>query len=255
MRPYILAESSWTKLKETRFDLAVLPWGATEAHNLHLPYSADVLESELIAAEAARLAWEKGTRVVVLPAVPFGVNTGQRDIYLDLNINPSTQLAILNDIVSVLDHQGLKRLLVLNSHGGNDFKPLLRELGGRFPGMLLATANWYQALDRSLYFDNPGDHADEMETSLLLYLKPDMVLPREDWGKGIERKNRISAFSEGWAWTERRWHLVTGDTGIGDPSAATAEKGGRYFRDLTLKIAGLLTDLCNVDSADDMWSK
>lgn len=247
MRPWILAESNWSSLREFRYDLAVLPWGATEAHNLHLPYSADVIESELISAEAARLAWEKGAKVVVLPAVPFGVNTGQRDIYLDLNINPSTQLAILNDIVTVLDHQGLKRLLVLNSHGGNDFRPLLRELGGRFPDMLLATANWYQALDRKKYFDSPGDHADEMETSLMLYLRPDLVLARDKWGEGRERKNRIVAFREGWAWTERRWPLVTDDTGIGNPSAATAEKGEKYFRDLTVKIAEFI---CEFSAAD-----
>ena len=163
MRPFILAETNWDNLRETRYELAILPWGATEAHNYHLPYSADIIESDLIAAEAARLAWEKGTKVIVLPTLPFGVNTGQKEIYLDINLNPSTQLAILNDIITVLNYQGLKRLLILNSHGGNDFKPLLRELGGRFPEMILAVANWYQALDRKKYFDDPGDHADEME--------------------------------------------------------------------------------------------
>ena len=37
MRPYILAETYWEALKDSKFDLAVLPWGATEAHNYHLP--------------------------------------------------------------------------------------------------------------------------------------------------------------------------------------------------------------------------
>jgi creatinine amidohydrolase len=250
MRPYILAENNWENLKEFRFELAVLPWGATEAHNYHLPYSADIIESELIAAEAARIAWEKGSRVVVLPVVPFGVNTGQRDIYLDINLNPSTQLAILKDIITVLDHQGLHKLLILNSHGGNDFKPLLRELGGSFPDMSLSVANWYQALDRKKYFDEPGDHADEMETSLLLFLRPDLVLPKEKWGEGHERKNRIGAFREGWAWTERRWPQVTDDTGIGNPQHATREKGERFFRDLTELLSGLFRDLCNTDSGN-----
>ncbi len=66
MRPYILKEASWKTLKTYRYDLAVLPWGATEAHNYHLPYGTDVYEADAIAAEGARKAWEKGTKVVVL---------------------------------------------------------------------------------------------------------------------------------------------------------------------------------------------
>ena len=97
MRPYILAETNWKALKDTQIDLAVLPWGATEAHNYHLPYATDNYEGDAFAAESARIAWEKGGKVIVLPTVPFGVNTGQSDIYLDINLNPSTQFAILCD--------------------------------------------------------------------------------------------------------------------------------------------------------------
>ena len=55
-RPHILAESTWKAVRETPYEVAVLPWGATEAHNLHLPYGTDTLQSERVAAEAARLA-------------------------------------------------------------------------------------------------------------------------------------------------------------------------------------------------------
>jgi hypothetical protein len=133
MRPYILAETNWNALKDASFEMAILPWGATEAHNYHLPYGTDILEADLIAAESARMAWEKGARPIVLPTIPFGVNTGQRDIYLDININPVTQLAILSDIIDVLNHQKIFKLMILNSHGGNDFKWMLRELGVKFP--------------------------------------------------------------------------------------------------------------------------
>ncbi len=129
MRPYLLAETNWKAIQHEKFELAILPWGATEAHNYHLPYGTDVYEADHIAAESARIAWEKGAKVIVLPTVPFGVNSGQTDILLDINMHPSTQLAVLNDIVEVLNRQGIHKLLVLNSHGGNDFKPMLRELG------------------------------------------------------------------------------------------------------------------------------
>src|SRR5205085_9714309 len=84
-RPYILAEAPWKFVASAAYDVAVLPWGATEAHNFHLPYGTDVMESDYIAAESARVAWERGAKVVVLPTVPFGVQAGQLDIPLCLN--------------------------------------------------------------------------------------------------------------------------------------------------------------------------
>jgi creatinine amidohydrolase len=250
MRPYILAETNWSAVKDQKFELAVLPWGATEAHNYHLPYASDIIESDLIAAESARLAWERGAKVIVLPTIPFGVNTGQRDIYLDINMNPGTQLAILTDIVEVLNYQKIFKLLIFNSHGGNDFKPAIRELGVKCPEMFICTSNWYQAMNRADYFENPGDHAEEMETSLMLHLRPDLVLPPEKWGEGREKKNKIKAFSEGWIWAERKWPQVTADTGIGDPRLATREKGERFFRDVTRKIGDVMYELCRADTND-----
>lgn len=247
MRPYILAETNWEALKNAEFELAVLPWGATEAHNYHLPYATDIIEADHIAAESARLAWEKGAEVIVLPTIPYGVNTGQTDILLDINLNPITQFSILSDIVEVLNRQGIHKLLIFNSHGGNDFKPLVRELGLKFPKMFICISNWYNSLDKSLFFEAPGDHADEMETSLMLYLAPQFVLPKEKWGKGKERKNKIKAFSEDWVWTERKWSRISEDTGIGNPTSATKEKGEKYFKAVTEKIGSLFYELCKGD--------
>jgi creatinine amidohydrolase len=250
MRPYILAETNWKAIKETDFEVAVLPWGATEAHNYHLPYATDIIEADHIAAESARLAWEKGAKVIVLPTIPFGVNTGQADIKLDINLNPGTLLVILRDIVEVLDRQGIKKLLILNSHGGNDFKPIVRELGLNFPEMFLCTTNWFQSMHKPDYFEHMGDHADEMETSLILHLRPDLVLPLEEAGDGAERKNKIKAFHEGWAWAERKWSQVTADTGVGFPKASTAEKGKRFFEAVTKKMAGLMVAVAKADVKD-----
>jgi len=153
MRPYILSETNYKAVKKEDFQLAILPWGATEAHNYHLPYGTDNIETEKITAEAARIAWEAGARIIVLPVVPFGVNTGQKDIALDLNMNPSTQLAVLHDIVEVLHHQGIYKLLIMNGHGGNDFKPLIREMGYRFPKMYISLCSWYLVLNQLDYFE------------------------------------------------------------------------------------------------------
>lgn len=250
MKPYILAETNWFTVKDQHYDLAVLPWGATEAHNFHLPYSSDIIEGQKIAEGAAKIAWEKGAKLIVLPTIPFGVNTGQREIKLDISINPSTQSVILNDILDVLNHHGIRKMLIMNSHGGNDFRQILRELGGKYPEMFLCTCNFWQALDMKNYFDEPGDHAGEMETSLLMYLVPDLVLPLDKAGEGKEKKIKIKAFQEGWAWAERKWHLVTEDTGIGNPARASVEKGKRYFFDLTQKIGELMIEIAKADIKD-----
>lgn len=248
MRPYILFESNWKTIKEAKFELAVLPWGATEAHNYHLPYGTDIIEASHIAAESARIAWEKGAKVIVLPTVPFGVNTGQPDIYLDINCNPSTQSAILSDVIEVLNRQGIFKLMILNSHGGNDFKSIIRELGLKYPGMFLCTSNWFQALNKSDYFEEAGDHADEMETSLMIHLAPHLVLPLKEAGRGRSKKFKMEEFSEGWLWTERKWSQVTEDTGVGDPSKSTKEKGERFFKVVTEKIGAVLVRLAKTDT-------
>ena len=102
MRPYILAETNWKTVKETAYNVAVMPWGATEAHNYHLPYATDNYQVDHVAAAAAKIAWEAGSKVIVLPCIPYGINTGQLDVNLCMNINPSTQMAILKDTVDVL---------------------------------------------------------------------------------------------------------------------------------------------------------
>ena len=112
MRPYLLAECNWKDIKDRSIELVIMPWGAIEAHNYHLPYSADVIESDYIAAASAEKAYNRGANILVLPTVPYGVNTGQMDVTLDLNINPSTQAAIINDILEVLNRQKIYKFLI-----------------------------------------------------------------------------------------------------------------------------------------------
>ncbi|MFM9950778.1 MAG: creatininase family protein [Saprospiraceae bacterium] len=104
-----------------------------------------------------------------------------------------------------------------------------------------------QALNKKDFFEHSGDHADEMETSLILYLTPHLVRPLEEAGLGNEKKHKIKGFTEGWAWTERKWSQISEDTGVGNPKFSTAEKGEKYFQAVTLKIANLLIELANSD--------
>lgn len=247
-RPFILSEVTWKTVRESRYEVAVLPWGATEAHNLHLPYATDNIETEEIAARAAERAWKAGAKIVVLPIVPFGVNTGQLDIPLCINMNPSTQALVLRDVATSLAGQGIEKLVILNGHGGNDFRQMIRELQPQV-SLFLCVVNWYKTLDLKPYFSDVGDHAGEMETSVMQHIAPDRVLPLSEAGSGKARSFKIAAFREGWAWAPRRWTQVTDDTGVGNPAASTAEKGKRYVDAVSGKLADFLVDLAKADIA------
>jgi creatinine amidohydrolase len=242
----VLTLNHYKYVKDSHYEVAVLPWGATEAHNFHLPYGTDIFEAEAIAAESAHLATEQGAAVVVLPVIPYGVNTGQHDIRLDINLNPSTQMKILEDIIDNLKRHRILKLVILNSHGGNDFRPMLRELGLKFPEMWLFQANFYQIPLPERIFDEVDDHAGEMETSMMLYLFPERVLPLEEAGDGASRKINIRALQQKWGWAEREWSKVTRDTGVGNPYKATCQKGEEYFHYITGEIARMFVEVANI---------
>ena len=247
-RPYILAESTWKTVDTTPYEAAVLPWGATEAHNYHLPYATDTIQCDALAAEAARRAWERGAKVVVLPTVPFGVNTGQLDIKLCLNMNPATQAALLADLVNALEVQGIHKLVIFNGHGGNDFRQMIRELQPR-TRVFLSSINWYRIGDAKTIFTDLGDHAGELETSVMMHVAPELVRPLVEAGEGRERRWSIRGLREGWAWAPRRWSQVSEDTGTGNPALATREKGARYAELVTSQVADFLVELADADIA------
>lgn len=239
----LLLHLPWRTVKSSRYEVAVLPWGATEAHNFHLPYGTDIIEADAIANESARKATAAGGKIVVLPTIPFGVNTGQLDIPLTINMNPSTQATVLADVVDSVSRAGIRKFVVLNSHGGNDFKQMIRELQPRYPKIFLCTINFWQIVEQASYFEAKDDHAGEMETSLMLAIAPEHVLPLSTAGKGKARAFRIEALRKRWAWTPREWTKVTSDTGVGDPARATPEKGKKYFEAVTGEIGKFLVDL------------
>jgi creatinine amidohydrolase len=241
-RPHLLAHATWPAIRDQHYDVAVLPWGATEAHNTHLPYATDTIQVEAICDRAAERATQAGARVLVLPAIPFGVQTGQREIPLCLNLNPTTQFMILKDLVDTVARHGVRKMVLVNGHGGNDFKQMIRELQGVAP-LLIAQVNWWQCVDPKPFFDAPGDHAGELETSVMLHLEPDLVAPLDLAGRGTPRPWAVKDFREGWAWTPRHWPSVTDDTGVGDPRAATAAKGASYVEAVVEQLSSFLVEL------------
>jgi len=250
IRPYVLAEINWKYVKDQSYEVAILPWGATEAHNYHLPYATDNIQAEHVAIEAAKIAWGKNAKVIVLPTIPFGVNTGQMDVKLCMNMNPSTQYAILKDILQVLNGHNIKKLVIINGHGGNNFKQMIRELSINYPEVFVCALNWWQTADAKLYFDEPGDHAGELETSAMMYISSALVLPLSEAGDGKEKKFKIKGLNQGWVTAQRKWTSVTKDTGVGNPKKATKEKGEIFLNVITQNISVFLEELYHTDLTD-----
>ncbi len=251
MKPYILEQTNWKQVKDQQYEVAILPWGATEPHNYHLPFGTDSLETARISEDAAGLAWERGAKVMVLPTIPLGVqNMGQIHLPFCLHVRPSTQLHILEDLLRALDGQGIRKLIIMNGHGGNDFKPLVRELQPKFPGMFISLLEWFTVFNQDDYFEEGGDHANEMETSIMLHYFPDLVLPLDQAGEGTTKEFTLNGLKSKIAWTPRDWGKVSDDTGIGNPKKASAEKGKRFVADVTAKIAEYFMEVAGCDSSD-----
>ncbi|MCM4166550.1 Putative mycofactocin system creatinine amidohydrolase family protein MftE [Arenibacter antarcticus] len=250
IRPYVLSENNWKSVKEIAYQVAVLPWGATEAHNYHLPYATDNILAENIAVEAAKQAWENGSKVVVLPTIPFGVNTGQMDVKLCMNMSPSTQYAVLRDVVQVLNAHNIQKLVIVNGHGGNHFKQFIRELSLEFPKVFICSLNWWTSTDPKPYFNEPGDHAGELETSVVMHLTPEWVLNLQEAGSGAAKTFKIKGLKEGWVSSQRKWTQVTEDTGVGNPELSTAEKGKQFFEASAKTIGEFFKSLSQTDLND-----
>src|SRR6516162_8589364 len=113
MPDYILADQLHGFTRSQKWQAAVLPFGATEPHNLHMPYGTDTLQVEEIGRRACAYATDAGAKVVLLPAVPFGVNTNHLKIPggLACSLLPTTLLAIITDLAESLSLQGVKKLV------------------------------------------------------------------------------------------------------------------------------------------------
>ncbi len=253
--PWNLLHANYAQIKQANFEVAVLPLGATEPHNLHLPYGTDVLEARIIGEHICEYAHQQGANVVLLPTIPYGTETNLSEFPLALNLNPSTLNLVIADLVDSLVGSGIHKIVLLNSHGGNEFKPLLRELANETDAHLFL-CNWYNSIKDCYHeiFEVAEDHAGEMETSFGLAYFPDLVARHEDGtltaDQAQTRAMQFEALEKGWVSITRPWHLLTTNSGSANPHAATAEKGERLMKILVERLGGFLVELSQAKITD-----
>ena len=247
-RPWVLAENNYAHVKEADYEVAVIPLGATEPHNLHLPYGTDVFEATVVGEKICEAAYLQGAKVTLLPTIPFGTETNLSEFPLAINVNPTTLFLFLSDIIESLVNSGIHKIVLLNSHGGNGMKPFLREMANETEAQLFL-CNWYDAI-RDCYFDIfevAEDHAGEMETSFGLAYFPNLVAT-DATGKLLAddaktNASQFQALNEGWVSITRPWHLLTTNSGAANPHAATAEKGEKMMDVVVERLGKFLVEL------------
>ena len=238
-----LLETTLGRIEHHHYEVAVIPTGATEAHNGHLPEGQDVLHTTELARRVGAAAWERGAGVIVLPTIPFGVDCNLLEFPLTIHVAQATLDAMIGDVVRSLRRHGIRKVVILNGHGGNDFVPLVRQMQSDLATHLFICNWWTVGMDKyGDIFDKPDDHAGEMETSVALELFPQWV-EMERAGDGLARPWRFEALEKGWVRTSRRFASLSDQCAVGEPGAASAAKGRRYLELVTGRIADFLVEL------------
>lgn len=213
-----LAESSWTDVRETDPEVAVLPVGSTEQHGPHAPLSTDALLAEEVARAATERLESGDHAVACLPTVPVGISEEHRAFDGTLYVSPSTFRAYVSD---TLRSSPANRVVVVNGHGGNI--DALHETCARLTrdeeAPFATYWTWWEALDHG-----GMGHAGRVETSVLLHLAPELVNEdaavdgAESWGEYAESAPLSYDSDE-----------FTEDGVVGNSTEATKKDGKRFY--------------------------
>ena len=224
-------------------EVAVLPMGAIEPHNRHLPEGQDFLHTTWVAKQSSKLAWEKCQSVICLPIIPYGVDCNLLDFPLTIHVSQTTLDAMVKDIVLSLLHHGIKKVVLVNGHGGNDFTPLVRQIQCDLDVYVFICNWWKVGADKYAHlFEKPDDHAGEFETSVALALFPELV-EIANAGNGVPRPFRFEALKKGWVQTSRKFIRLNDHCAAGSPSNASAEKGRKYLDVVVERISDFIVEL------------
>ncbi len=247
-----ITETNMSRLSQTKIEVAVLPIGAIEPHNRHLPEGQDFLHTTYLAKQICKSAWEKCKSVICLPAIPYGVDCNLMDFPMAIHVSQTTLDNMVKDIIFSLHHYGIRKILLLNGHGGNDFVPLIRQIQSE-KDVYIFLCNWWKVgMDKyNEIFEKPDDHAGEFETSVALELYPELV-ELSKAGRAIPRPFRFEALNKGWVQTSRRFKKLNNDCAAGDPSNADASKGKKYLDLVIKRLSDFLVKLAEAQ-IDDLF--
>ena len=224
-----LAHLTWLDAQEAiaRADLAVVAVGSCEQHGPHLTLDTD---SAIAVAFAQRLAGDLGDRALLCPPLPYGLSEHHMGFAGTLTLRAETLLGFLSDLVESLTRWNLRRLLVVNGHGGNvDAIRLAARAARRDQRALVAGLMWAQVAADEIAQRVTSElygHACEVETSVAMVLAPASV--RADRIAEPQPARRRDALTDPPSSRVDRpawFHELTENGALGDPRLASMELG------------------------------
>lgn len=231
--------------------LALLPVAAVEQHGPHLPLATDALINEGLLA-ALRQKPQRSFRTLVLPALTIGHSLEHRSFAGTLSIAAETLLATWLDVGRSVARAGLRKLVLLNTHGGQTSLVHLAALRLRTElGLLVVRANYFAFGSPPGLFDNDelrhGIHGGEMETSLLLHLRPALVRMQSavdfrGLPHALAERNAVLGVEKpvGIGWMSEDLHAA----GVsGNAAAADAIRGKQLLDHLATQLETLLVEV------------
>jgi creatinine amidohydrolase len=245
-----MTELEWWKLRAgeirqlPRHTVVVVPVASTEQHGPHLPTETDcALVSEIARRAAARAA--ERCPVVVTPVIWTGLAEHHMSLGATLSLDYATFYALLRGICGSLVRHGFRKILLLNGHGGNvaALTVAVNELAVAFDAPIATATYWLlaqTAFSQILERQANVRHACEAETSMMLALAPDLVdlsLAADAVGPTETELVEVAGTDAAVRW--RSFRSRTRHGAIGDPRAASVEKGERLFE----AAAGAVADL------------
>ena len=223
---YKIEELSWSAFDERRkmTDTVIIPTGAVEIYGPHLPMGSDTIVAEAI---ALRIAGK--TAALVAPAIGMGDSSMLLDFPGTLTLRRSTYEAAMDDLCTALIGYGFKNLMFINGHAGNvDMVNYLARRYQRECNVKCGQIDWWRfaAANGNEIFDLKGHlahgHASECGTSVMLYLRPDLV----DMSKATRIEPPLEFYQD---FTDVIRYIPlsakTPNATVGDATIATAEKG------------------------------
>jgi creatinine amidohydrolase len=213
--------------------LAILPVGATEQHGPHLELCTDAA----IASEMARrLDEELGELSLLCPALPYGLSEHHLTFSGTLTLRPATFISLIVEIAESLAQHGIRRLVVVNGHGGNvDAVRLAARIALRDHDVRVAHVMWATLASDVIAEEMVGrgrhNHACEVETSLALALQPSLVRRgRLAPSVAVLPPNDLTDPPAARVDVPRRFEEWTENGCLGDATRATVEFGERISR-------------------------
>lgn len=232
-------ESTYLDIKRAAEEgyVAAIPLGSLEVHGPHLPVGIDGIVAHRIALEVA-----KREKVVVLPPLFYAYVPENRHFPGTVSLTAPTLLTLLREVCSELERMGFRKILIINGHGGNvaPLRVFLREWLWRGRSCVYAvTAPWSLAADviERVRESRVTGHACEVETSIALYVVPELV--RTDRIPRGEAETGPSSVVEG-AETPVDWVAYAVHGFVGEPSKASHEKGEAIFSRIVERVAEIV---------------